>query len=332
MTKRVFINGFGRIGRVFFRNLQKRMGSADIEIVGINDLLPTDMLAYLLKHDTTYGPFLYDVEGKESALVIGDKEIPVHAEKDPANLPHGDLKVDVVLESTGFFRKREGAAKHLEAGAKKVLISAPATNPDVTIVYKVNHDAVQPDHKIISNASCTTNCLAPVVKTLHDNFSVQKGFMTTIHAVTNDQRVLDAPHKKYTRSRASCFNLIPTTTGAAAAISLVIPELKDKLDGMAVRAPVITGSLVDLTVNVEKSTTADEVNKAMMDNANGAMDGVLGVSKDEIVSSDIIGNPLSSIFDPHYTKVSGNLIKVLSWYDNEAGYSNRCIDVIDKVM
>ncbi|MHA1683615.1 MAG: type I glyceraldehyde-3-phosphate dehydrogenase [Promethearchaeota archaeon] len=332
MTKRVFINGFGRIGRVFFRNLQKRMGSADIEVVGINDLVPTDMLAYLLKHDTTFGPFLYDVQGKEKALVIGDKEIPVYSERDPAKLPHGDLGVDVVLESTGFFRKREGASKHLEAGAKKVLISAPAVDPDVTIVYKVNHDKVLPEHKIISNASCTTNCLAPVTKVLHDNFVVKKGLMTTIHAVTNDQNVLDVAHTKYTRARASCFNVIPTTTGAAKAIGMVIPELNGKLNGMSVRVPVITGSLVDLTVELEKDTTKDEVNALMRKYAGGSMNGVLTVTEDPIVSSDIIGNPMSSIFDPHYTEVMGNFVKVLSWYDNESGYSNRCIDVIDKVL
>jgi glyceraldehyde 3-phosphate dehydrogenase len=290
------------------------------------------MLAYLLKHDTTFGPFLYDVQGKEKALVIGDQEIPVYSERDPANLPHGDLGVDVVLESTGFFRKRDDASKHLAGGAKKVLISAPATNPDVTVVYKVNSDDVKPEHKIISNASCTTNCLAPVTKVLNDNFVVKKGLMTTIHAVTNDQVVLDVAHKDFTRARASCFNVIPTTTGAASAISEVIPALKGKLNGMAVRVPVITGSLVDLTVELEKNTTADEINSLMKQNAEGAMSGVLSVADDPIVSSDVIGSPLSSIFDPHYTEAMGNFVKVLSWYDNESGYSNRCIDVIDKLL
>ncbi|MHA1371270.1 MAG: type I glyceraldehyde-3-phosphate dehydrogenase [Promethearchaeota archaeon] len=334
MAKKIFINGFGRIGRTFFRALQKRMGSADLEIVGINDLIDTKLMAYLLKHDSAFGPFLYDVKGEEGKLIVGDKEIPVTSEKDPANLPHSKMEVDIVLESTGFFRKREGAAKHLEAGANKVLISAPATDPDVTIVYKVNHEACKPEHKIVSNASCTTNCLAPVAKVLYDNFTIKRGLMTTIHAVTNDQRVLDAPHKYYTRARASCFNLIPTTTGAAKAIGLVIPDLAGKLDGMAVRAPVITGSIVDLTVEVEKpAENAEQINDLMRKYAEGDMKGVLGVIEDPIVSSDIIENPLSSIFDPHYTKViDGNFIKVLSWYDNETGYSNRCIDVIDKVM
>lgn len=330
--KKVFINGFGRIGRTFFRNLYARANSVDIEIVGINDLIPSKMLAYLLKHDSAFGQFLLDVEGKDDALVVGTKEIPLTAEKDPANLPHAKLEVDVVLESTGFFRKRPGAQKHLDAGAKKVLISAPADNPDKTIVYKVNDDILTPDDKIISNASCTTNCLAPVTKVLNDNFKVNKGLMTTIHAVTNDQNVLDAPHKKYTRSRACCFNILPTTTGAAAAIGVVIPELKGKLDGMAIRVPVITGSLVDLTVELEKDTSADEVNNLMKQYAEGAMKGVLGVTPDPIVSSDIIGNSLSSIFDPHYTKAMGNFVKVLSWYDNETGYSNRCIDLINKLL
>ena len=332
MTKKVFINGFGRIGRVFFRNFYKRLGSADIDVVGINDLVDPKLLAYLLKFDSAYGPFTYDVQAKGQSLIIGDREIPVTAERDPASLPHAKLEVDVVLESTGVFRKRAGASKHLEAGAGKVLISAPATDPDVTVVYKVNDGDVKPDHKIISNASCTTNCLAPPTKVLHDNFTIQKGLMTTVHAVTNDQNVLDAPHKKFTRARACCFNTIPTTTGAAAAIGLVLPDLKGKLDGMALRVPVITGSVVDLTVQVEKDTTTEEVNNLMRKYADGEMKGVLSVTEDEIVSSDIIGNPMSSIFDPHYTSVMGNFIKVLSWYDNESGYSNRCIDIIDKVL
>jgi glyceraldehyde 3-phosphate dehydrogenase len=330
--KKVFINGFGRIGRTFFRNLYARANSVDIEIVGINDLIPSKMLAYLLKHDTAFGQFLLDVQGKDGALVVGTKEIPLTAEKDPANLPLAKLEVDVVLESTGFFRKREQAQKHIDAGAKKVLISAPATKPDAMIVYKVNDSVLKPGDKIISNASCTTNCLAPVVKVLHDNFKIVKGLMTTIHAVTNDQNVLDAPHKDYTRSRASCFNIIPTTTGAAAAIGEVIPDLKGKLDGLALRVPVITGSIVDLTAEVEKETTPEEINNLMRQNAEGVMKGVLGYSDDPIVSSDIVGSSLSSIFDTNYTAVMGKMVKVLSWYDNETGYSNRCIDVINKLL
>ncbi|MHA1791068.1 MAG: type I glyceraldehyde-3-phosphate dehydrogenase [Promethearchaeota archaeon] len=333
MTKKVFINGFGRIGRTFFRNVYKRADSVDIEIVGINDLVSTDMLAYLLKHDTVFGPFILDVKGVEGGLMVGDKKIPVTSYRNPADIPHGDFGTDVVLESTGFFTKREDAAKHLDAGAKRVLISAPAKGPDKTIVYKVNHEIVTDDDKVVSNASCTTNCLAPVVKVLNDNLKIKRGLVTTIHSVTNDQKVLDSPHKKYTRARASCFNIIPTTTGAAVAIGLVIPELKGKLDGMAVRVPTPTGSLIDLVVETEKETTVEEIHELMKKYSQGDMKGVLGYSEDPIVSSDIVDNSLSSIFDPHYTKVmNGNFIKVLSWYDNETGYANRCIDVIDKVL
>jgi glyceraldehyde 3-phosphate dehydrogenase len=330
--KKVFINGFGRIGRTFFRNLYARANSVDVEIVGINDLIPSKTLAYLLKHDSAYGQFLLDVEGKDGALMVGTKEIPLTAEKDPANLPHAKLEVDVVLESTGFFRKRDDAMKHISAGAKKVLISAPATKPDAMVVYKVNDDILKPEDKIISNASCTTNCLAPVVKVLHDNLKVVKGLMTTIHAVTNDQNVLDAPHKDLARARASCFNIIPTTTGAASAIGEIIPDLKGKLDGLALRVPVITGSIVDLTAEVEKDTTPEEINNLMRKYAEGSMKGVLGVAEDPIVSSDSIGSSLSSIFAPHHTTVMGKMVKVLSWYDNESGYSNRCIDVINKLL
>lgn len=333
MTKKVFINGFGRIGRVFLRSLYKRQDNTDIEIVGINDLVEASMSAYLLKYDTTFGPFLYNVEAGEKALILGTKSIPYFSEKDPAAIPYKDLGVDIVLESSGVYRKKKDAEKHIAAGAKKVLVSAPMDDGDITLVYGVNHDKLKPEHKVISNASCTTNCLAPVVKVLHENLSLVKGLMTTCHAVTNDQRVLDVAHKDFARARASCFNIIPTTTGAAKAMGLVMPELKGKLNGISLRVPVITGSIVDLTVEVAKDATKEGINAMMKAAAEGPMKGVLGYTEDVIVSSDVIGNPLSSVFDSNYTDViGGKLVKVLSWYDNESGYSNRCIDVIDKLL
>ncbi len=331
MVKRVFINGFGRIGRVFLRNLYKRLHES-VQVVGINDLVPADMSAYLLKYDTTYGPFNLNVEGGDKKLIIGTKEVPYYMEKDPANIPYKDLGVDVVLESTGVYRKKAEASKHITAGAKKVLVSAPMDDADITLVMGVNDAMLKPEHTVISNASCTTNCLAPVVKVLHENLKIKRGFMTTCHAVTNDQRVLDVAHKDYARARAACFNVIPTTTGAAKAIGLVMPELKGKMNGISLRVPVPTGSIVDLTAEVEKATSKDEIN-AMMRKASesGPLAGILAYTDDVIVSSDVIGNAYSSIFDTNYTDVvGGTLIKVLSWYDNESGYSNRCIDLIDK--
>jgi glyceraldehyde 3-phosphate dehydrogenase len=350
MTKKIFINGFGRIGRIIMRELYKRQSLSssgldlesenpepvalhpDIEIVGINDLVPAKMSAYLLKYDTTYGPWMFDVQAKDNAIVIGNKEIPYFMEKDPTKIPQASLGTDVVVESTGAFRKSADAHKHLDAGAKRVLVSAPMDDPDVTIVHGVNDAMLKPEHKIVSNASCTTNCLAPVVKVLNDKLKIDVGLMTTIHAMTNDQRLLDQAHKDFTRARSAAFNIIPTTTGAAKAIGLVLPELKGKFNGISLRVPVITGSLVDFTAVVKEPTTKENINAMMVEAADGPLKGILTVAFDEICSSDIIGNAHSSIFDPHYTDVKGNLVKVLSWYDNECGYSNRCIDVIDKLL
>ncbi len=348
MTKKVFINGFGRIGRIFMRELYKRQSLCssgmdvdsdekvtlhpDMEIVGINDLVPASMSAYLLKYDTAYGPWVFDVQAKDNAIVIGNKEIPYFMEKDPTKIPQAKLGTDVVIESSGAFRKKADASKHITAGAKRVLVSAPMDDPDVTIVYGVNDSMLKPEHLIVSNASCTTNCLAPVVKILNEKLKIDVGLMTTIHAMTNDQRLLDQAHKDFTRARSAAFNIIPTTTGAAKAIGEVMPELKGKFNGVSIRVPVITGSLVDFTAVVKEKTTKEAINKMMVDAADGPLKGILSVVFDEIVSSDIIGNAHSSIFDPHYTDVKGNLIKVLSWYDNECGYSNRCIDVIDKLL
>ncbi|MEX2683010.1 MAG: type I glyceraldehyde-3-phosphate dehydrogenase [Candidatus Sigynarchaeota archaeon] len=349
MTKKVFINGFGRIGRIILRELYKRQslsssgldleeGAApvmlhpDIEIVGINDVVPSSMSAYLLRYDTAYGPWVFDVQAKENAIVIGNKEIPYFMEKDPLKLPQAKLGTDVVIESSGVFRKKADAMKHIQAGAKRVLVSAPMDDPDVTIVMGVNEGMLKPEHLIVSNASCTTNCLAPLVKVLNDKLKIDVGLMTTVHAMTNDQRLLDQAHKDYTRARSAAFNIIPTTTGAAKAIGEVIPELKGKFNGVSIRVPVVTGSLVDFTAIVKEKTTKEAINAMMVEAAEGPLKGILSVVFDEIVSSDIIGNAHSSIFDPHYTDVKGNLIKVLSWYDNECGYSNRCIDVIDKLF
>ena len=326
MAIKVGINGFGRIGRHFLR----ASSGYPIEVVAINDLTDPKTLAHLLKYDSVHGPFKGDVAAKEEGLIFNGRDIRVLAKKDPLDLPWKDLGVDVVIESTGVFTKREDAEKHLKAGARKVIISAPAKGPDVTIVLGVNEKSYDNSkHNIISNASCTTNCLAPVVKVLHDSFRIQKGYMVTVHAYTNDQRILDFPHKDLRRARAAAINIIPTTTGAAKAIGEVIPDLKGKLDGSARRVPVADGSLIDLTVVVEKSTSVEEVNRKIKESAEGAMKGYLQYSEEPLISSDIIGNPHSSIFDAQSTQVmEGNLVHVVSWYDNEWGYSCRLRDLV----
>jgi glyceraldehyde 3-phosphate dehydrogenase len=328
---RVGINGFGRIGRNFFRAAQER---GDFEIVAFNDLGDVSTMAHLLKHDSVLGTFPDDVEAEGGSLKVGGKEIRGLAERDPAALPWRDLEVDVVIESTGFFTKREGAQKHLDAGAKKVVISAPATDPDITIVLGVNDDAYDAEqHAIISNASCTTNCVAPMAKVLNDTFGIDRGFMTTIHAYTNDQSILDLPHSDLRRARAAAINLIPTSTGAARAIGLVLPELKGRVDGVAVRAPVPTGSVTDLVVTLKKDTTADEVKAAFAAAASeGPLAPYLDYSTDPLVSSDIVHSPASCTFDSELTMAQGNFAKVFGWYDNEWGYSCRLVDLVDKLL
>ena len=324
---KVGINGFGRIGRNFLRAVIA--SNADVEIVAVNDLTSIDTLAHLIKYDSILGRLNKEVSFDDSSLTIAGKKIRVFAEKDPALLPWGSVGADIVIESTGRFTKASDAAKHLSGGAKKVVISAPATDEDVTLVLGVNDSAYDPTkHKIISNASCTTNCLAPMAKVIHENFGIIKGFMTTVHAYTNDQVILDFPHKDLRRARAAATNIIPTSTGAAKAIGLVLPELKGKLDGYALRVPVPTGSITDLTVEVSKETTASEVNAAMKKAAEGPLKGILRYTEDPIVSADIVTDPHSSIFDAGITKVIGNQVKVASWYDNEWGYSNRLVDLM----
>jgi glyceraldehyde 3-phosphate dehydrogenase len=333
MAVRVGINGFGRIGRNVFRAAVDR--NADIEWVALNDLVDRRTIAHLLKYDSNYGPFKGTVEVTEKGIAVNGKELRVIAERDPGALPWGDLDVDVVIESTGFFTDRENASKHLDAGAKKVVISAPATSPDVTVVLGVNFDeAYDPAaHTIISNASCTTNCLAPIAKVLHDTVGIKHGLMTTIHAYTADQRLQDMPHKDLRRARAAAVSLIPASTGAAKAIGVVIPELNGKLNGFAVRAPVPTGSVVDLTIEAERETSKEEINAALKAAASdGPLKGYLEYTEDPIVSSDIVGNPASSIVDSELTVVvDGTLVKVVAWYDNEWGYSNRIVDLVQKL-
>src|SRR5436305_10018968 len=332
MPVRVGINGFGRIGRNVFRAAQAK--NADIEWVAVNDLTDAKTLAHLLKHDSTYGRFAGEVQATGDGFTVDGHEIKVLAERDPSALPWGDLGVDVVLESTGFFTDRENAAKHLAGGAKKVIISAPATGPDVTVVLGVNFDAYDASsHEVISNASCTTNCLAPVAKVLNDAVGIEGGLMTTIHAYTGDQRLLDAPHKDLRRPRSAAVNLVPTSTGAAKAVGLVLPQLSGKLHGFAMRAPVVTGSIVDLTFTPSRETSVEEINGAIKAAAEGELKGILQYSEDPIVSTDVIGNAHSSVFDAPLTSViDGKLVKVLSWYDNEWGYSNRCVDVLQQVL
>ncbi|MFI5359356.1 MAG: type I glyceraldehyde-3-phosphate dehydrogenase [Halanaerobiales bacterium] len=327
MSVKVAINGFGAIGRRAFRGFYK---NPDVEFVAFNDLTDPQVLAYLLKYDSNYGTFEADVDFTEDSVIVDGKEIKVYAEKDPANLPWGELGVDIVIESTGFFTNAEDAKKHLEAGAKKVIISAPAKNEDITLVMGVNQDKYDPaNHHVISMASCTTNCLAPVAKVLNDKFGIEKGLMTTVHAYTGNQKILDAPvpFKAITRGRAGAMNVVPTTTGAAKAVALVLPELQGKFHGMAVRVPVPTGSLVDLTAILSRDVTPEEVNAAIKEAAEGPMKGVLQYNEDPIVSSDIKGNAHTSIFDANYTTVmGGNMVKVLSWYDNEWGYAQKIVE------
>jgi glyceraldehyde 3-phosphate dehydrogenase len=334
MAVRVGINGFGRIGRNVFRAAHER--GADIEWLAVNDLVDPKTIAHLLKYDSTYGPFPGEVKATERGLVVNGQEIRVLAERDPASLPWGDLGADVVIESTGLFTDRENASKHVDAGAKKVVISAPATNPDTTVVLGVNFaDAYDREqHQVISNASCTTNCLAPVAKVLHETVGIKHGLMTTIHAYTADQRLQDMPHKDLRRARAAAVNLIPASTGAAKAIGLVIPELNGKLHGFAIRAPVPTGSVVDLTVEAGRETSVDEINGALKAAADsGPLNGLMLYTEDPIVSSDIIKNPASSIVDSQLTAVmDGTMVKVVSWYDNEWGYSNRVSDLVQQLL
>ena len=327
MAIKVAINGFGRIGKLVYRHAFQ---NKDFEFVAVNDLTSPDTLAHLLKYDSVHGRFPVDVKAVEGGLQVGDQHLRVVAEPDPAKLPWGELEVDVVIESTGRFTKRDDAAKHLAAGAKKVLISAPSKDADIMIVMGVNDDKYsKAEHDVISTASCTTNCLAPVAKVLNDNFGIDHGLMTTIHAYTNDQNILDLPHKDLRRARAAAVNMIPTTTGAAAAVGKVLPELNGKLDGMAVRVPTADGSLVDLVVQLSKTTSIDEINGAVREAAASNLAGILEYTEDPIVSSDIVGNNHSSIFDAKSTMAVGdNMYKVLSWYDNEFGYSARMVDML----
>ncbi|MFR9779216.1 type I glyceraldehyde-3-phosphate dehydrogenase [Micromonospora sp. MS34] len=330
MTIRVGINGFGRIGRNFFRAVLA--SGADIEVVAANDLGDTPTTAHLLKYDTILGRLPHEVKATADEITVGGRSFKVFAEKDPAKLPWGEVGADVVIESTGFFTDATKAKAHIDGGAKKVIISAPAKNEDVTVVMGVNDGQYDPaKHNIISNASCTTNCLAPMAKVLQDTFGITKGLMTTIHAYTQDQNLQDAPHKDLRRARAAALNIVPTSTGAAKAIGLVLPELKGKLDGYALRVPIPTGSATDLTVEVGRETTVDEVNAALKAAAEGPLRGILTYNEDPIVSSDIVTDPASCIFDAPLTKVIGNQVKVVGWYDNEWGYSNRLVDLVKLV-
>jgi len=331
MSTNIGINGFGRIGRNVFKVL---LGNPDFEVVAINDVTDAKTLAHLLKYDSVFGPFSGSVSAKESSIVVNGKEIKILAEKDPALLPWGSLGVDFVLESTGHFTSKEACLKHIEGGAKKVLLTVPPKGDvDAIIVMGVNENELKPEHRIISNASCTTNCLAPMAKVIHEAFGIKRGLMTTIHAYTNDQKVLDMPHKDLRRARAAANAIIPTTTGAARAVGKVLPALKGKLDGMAMRVPVIDGSVVDLVFESEKPMTKESINAAIKAAAQGPLKGILQYCEDEIVSCDVIGNSHSSVFDAPLTFVMGdNFAKVVSWYDNEWGYSNRCVDLFKKMV
>jgi glyceraldehyde 3-phosphate dehydrogenase len=334
MPVRVAINGFGRTGRAAFRTAYERL--ADVEWVAINDVADPELIAHLISHDSIYGPFPGKVEIAEGALFVDGVRIELPGQSDPATLPWGELGVDVVIESTGRFRARADAAKHLEAGAGKVIVSAPAKEPDVTVVLGVNfEDAYDPEtHRIISNASCTTNCLAPVAKVLHETFGIRHGLMTTVHAYTGDQQLLDGPHKDFRRARAAANNLVPTTTGAAKALGLVIPELEGKLHGYAIRVPVPTGSLVDLTVEVDRPTTVEEVNRVLSQRADvGELQDILAFSEEPLVSTDIVRSPYSAIVDSGLTSVIDHTqVKVVAWYDNEWGYSNRLVELTQRVV
>ncbi|HEX8343489.1 MAG TPA: type I glyceraldehyde-3-phosphate dehydrogenase [Actinoplanes sp.] len=330
MTIRVGINGFGRIGRNFFRAVLA--SDADIQIVGVNDLTDNATLAHLLKYDSILGRLGHEVKATSDDITVGGQTFRASAERDPSKLAWGDVGADVVIESTGFFTDAQKARAHVDAGAKKVIISAPAKNEDVTIVMGVNHDAYDAaNHTIISNASCTTNCLAPMAKALHDAIGIERGLMTTIHAYTQDQNLQDGPHKDLRRARAAALNVVPTSTGAAKAIALVMPELKGRLDGFAMRVPIPTGSATDLTFTASRDTTVDEVNAAVKAAADGPLKGILVYTEDPIVSADIVTDPASCIFDAGLTKVIGDQVKVVGWYDNEWGYSNRLVDLVKLV-
>ena len=333
MTKRVAINGFGRIGRNIFRIIQQT--ASDIEVVGINDLTDAKTLAHLLKYDSVHGRFSGSVSVQDNAIVVNGKSIPVFAIRNPSELPWASLNVDVAIESTGIFTAAQsskgGYTDHLTAGAKKVILTVPAKDDITTVVLGVNQGVISPSIHAYSNASCTTNCLAPLAKVLHESFGIVKGIMTTVHAVTNDQQILDLPHSDLRRARAAFSSIIPTSTGAAKAVSLVLPDLAGKLDGIAMRVPVSDGSVVDLTVELEKPVTKEGVNQAVKEAANGSLKGILEYTEDPIVSVDIIGNPHSSIFDAQSTMVLGNMVKVVSWYDNEFGYSNRVVDLVKAI-
>jgi glyceraldehyde 3-phosphate dehydrogenase len=326
--KKIAINGFGRIGRMCFRSL---INNPRVEVVAINDLTDVKTLAHLLKYDSIHGRFAHAVDHSADSIIINGKAIKIYAAKDPATLPWGDLGVDVVIESTGIFTDKESASKHIEAGAKKVIISAPATGAVKTIVLGVNDDQITADDTVLSNASCTTNCLAPMAKVLHDKFGIEKGYITTIHAYTADQRLQDSPHKDLRRARAAALSMVPTSTGAAKAVGEVLPQLKGKLDGVAVRVPTPDGSMTDLVAVLKRDVTIEEVNAAMKEAAEGSMKGILEYCTDPIVSIDIVGNLHSCIFDAALTAVNGNLVKVMAWYDNEAGYSQRVCDLIAKI-
>ncbi|KUJ68831.1 glyceraldehyde-3-phosphate dehydrogenase [Streptomyces albus subsp. albus] len=326
MTIRVGINGFGRIGRNYFRALLEQ--GADIEIVGVNDLTDNATLVHLLKYDTILGRLKHEVSHTEDTITVGNQTFKTLAERDPANLPWAELGADIVVESTGIFTKREDAAKHLAAGAKKVLISAPAKGEDITIVMGVNQDKYDAvNHHVISNASCTTNCVAPMAKVMDESFGIAKGLMTTVHAYTNDQRILDFPHSDLRRARAAAQNIIPTSTGAAKATALVLPQLKGKLDGIAMRVPVPTGSVTDLVLELDREVTRDEINTAFQKAAEGQLKGILEYTEDAIVSSDIVNWPASCTFDASLTMAQGKQVKIVGWYDNEWGYSNRLVDL-----
>ncbi len=330
MSIRVGINGFGRIGRNFYRALVAQ--GADVEIVGVNDLTDTKTLAHLTKYDSTLGRFPGEVSAEDDAIVIDGRRIPVSKQTDPAQLPWGDLGADIVIESTGHFTDAGKASAHRAAGAKKVIISAPAKGEDVTVVMGVNSDQYDPEnHHIISNASCTTNCLAPMAMVLRDAFGIERGLMTTIHAYTNDQRILDFPHSDLRRARAAAINMIPTSTGAAKAIGLVLPDLKGRLDGYSMRVPLPTGSATDLTVTLSREVSKEEINAAMKEAAEGPLKGILSYTEDPIVSSDIVTDPASCIIDAPLTNASGTMAKVVGWYDNEWGYSNRLVDLVGYV-
>ena len=328
MSTKIAINGFGRIGRLTFRNL---IESEKVEVVAINDLTAVDMLAHLLKYDSAHGRFNGTVAHTENSLIVNGKEITVYAQRNPEMLPWGEIGVDLVIESTGFFRDAEGMGKHIKAGAKKVALSAPASGDIKTIVLGVNDDQLTDSDTMVSNASCTTNCLSPMAKVLDEKFGIESGFMCTIHAYTSDQRIQDAPHSDKRRARAAAVNMIPTSTGAAKAVALVLPQLKGKLDGYAMRVPTITGSATDLTVQLSREVTAEEINAAMKEAAEGPLKGILMYTEDPIVSSDIVGDKHSCIFDAGVTSAKGNLVKVLGWYDNEAGYSARLANLVERL-